>query len=73
MWSIAGPTCAERLDGELVERPRSGQRAEDDEHRHVVGQLEDLARLGLRNRLRARRDRAADDAVRGCPFATASG
>ena len=63
MCRIAGPDRAPRLDDELVQRPRAGERAERRRARGPsVRQLEDLARLRLRHRLRARRDRPADDA-----------
>ena len=69
MCRIAGPTSSERLDDELVERPGARERAEDDEHRHVLRQLEDLARLGLRNRPRARRESGARRRGTCCPSA----
>ena len=59
---IGGPCFAPGLDDELVQRERAGEGAEDTEDPSLGRQVEDLARLGLRNGPRARRDRPADDA-----------
>ena len=48
------PTHAPRVDDELVQRLRAGERAEHAEDGTGRRQLEDLARLRLRDRLRAR-------------------
>src|SRR3954452_22410902 len=54
---------AEGVDDELVQRPRAGERAEDDEHLTVVREIEDEASLVLWHRARPLGNRAADDAV----------
>ena len=63
MCRIAGPTSPNDSTAELVQRARARECAGDEQHRHVLRQLEDLAGIRLRHAPRAGRDRAADDAV----------
>ena len=62
MCRIAGPISPNAsIIGSLIERAPASAPG-DEQHRAVGRQLEDLARLVLRDRARAGRDRPADDA-----------
>ena len=59
------PRVAVRLDGEVVQAARAGERAEEREHGPALGQAEATAALVLRDAAMLGRDRPAGDAVLG--------
>ena len=54
---------AVRLDGEVVQAACAGERAEEREHRPILGQAEAATAFCLRDAAMLRRDRPAGDAV----------